>query len=303
MDLGTNTFNLLIAEPGIRGFEFLHSSKLPVKLGEETIGRNIISDESIDRALKALEQHQQVIQKYKAETTRVLATSAIRTASNASLFLSRIKEIFGYDIQVIDGEREAELIHKGIKISVPLEARPVLMLDIGGGSNELIIANNHKAFWSGSYPLGVARLLDRIRPSDPYRREDINELEFLLFKEMPELFEALDHYNPRTLIGASGSFESFYNMIAWQWYRKEPVRRSSWYEIPLADYTSMHYMLVRSIREERLKIPGLESYRVDMIVTASIIVNFILRRTHISRIIQTDYSLKEGVIAEIFEKS
>ena len=148
LDFGTNTFNLLIVEDGNgRELNIIHISKEPVKLGRGGIHRKIITEDAFLRGIKAIENHFQRIKEFGAEKTYAFATSAIRDANNGKAFIREVKDKFNLYVNVIPGEREAELIYKGVRMSCGFSDETVLILDIGGGSNEFIIANKKQIYW------------------------------------------------------------------------------------------------------------------------------------------------------------
>src|SRR3972149_2200216 len=208
IDLGTNTFNLLIVETtDDHGYKILYNNKLPVKLGKSGIDKKEIRPDAITRGMNAIEKHLQTIEEYKSEKTFAFATSAIRSARNGDQFVKMVRQRFNIGIEIIDGNREAELIYYGVKQAVNLSNEKVLILDIGGGSNELIIADQDRIYWKKSDPLGVARLLAKFKPSDPISIEEIEFISNYLEERMCDLFEEFRKHKITTLVGASGSFE------------------------------------------------------------------------------------------------
>ncbi|HKK62753.1 MAG TPA: hypothetical protein VJ951_09340, partial [Bacteroidales bacterium] len=177
LDFGTNTFNLLIAKKSESGFETLYSGKEAVKLGKGGINNQFITDEAMARGMQAIGRHMQTIEKYGADSIRAYATSAFRNARNGQAFANNIEKQFGFATQIIDGKEEAELIYKGIRASVYIGAENVMILDIGGGSNEFIICNNEGILWKHSYDLGMARIIEKFTISDPIKKEEIVLLE------------------------------------------------------------------------------------------------------------------------------
>ncbi|MFZ5939316.1 MAG: phosphatase [Bacteroidota bacterium] len=298
LDFGTNTFNLLIAEASEdKGFKTLHSGKQPVKLGKGGIHNGLITPEAMERGFRAVENHLATLREYGNPPVRAIATSAIRSAGNGMQYVAEMKRRYGFDTEVITGEREAELIYKGVKASGVLPEENVLILDIGGGSNEFILCDRETIFWKRSFDLGMARILEKFTLSDPIRPEEIRELEDYFEAELEPLFTAVNEFRPAALVGASGSFETFAEMIRLA-NGKAPdneVART----LDLNAYSLLHHRLLASTLEERKEMPGMEPVRVEMIVAASIFVTFVLQKCRISKLLQTDYALKEGVFAEM----
>ena len=300
LDLGTNTCNLLVAEySGKNQFKILADNKLGVKLGEGGIQNAVILDQARARAFDAIAKHMLTIKEF--ETTRILAfgTSAIRTARNGPDFAKEIETHFRFKVEIISGEREAELIYKGISLSVKLDTKPYLILDIGGGSNEFILCNARGIHWKESYPLGMARIVEKFKPSDPITKSEIEKMEDYFDRNLPGLYSALNQHHTRTLIGASGSFETFASMLSELLPSKYPlVPGKTSQEIKIDDFLLLHETLIKSTTAERLRMKGLEPMRVEMIVPASIFVTFILKKCSLKKLVQSNYSLKEGVLHE-----
>src|SRR5512133_199064 len=148
IDIGTNTCNLLIANILQGGnFETVYDRKLPVKLGRGGIYNRLLLPEAIERGISALQSHSDTISKYGVQKIKVVGTSALRGAANRGEFLEKVKQLLGWDIEIIDGELEAELIFRGVRLSLPEGIGKYLILDIGGGSIEFILANNNDILW------------------------------------------------------------------------------------------------------------------------------------------------------------
>ncbi len=297
LDFGTNTFNLLIAERQERGFKILLSSKQPVKLGRGGIQVNRITPDAFERGFVAIHNHMETIRGYEVDEIRAFATSAIRNATNGEEFTEEVYRRFGFRTRIIPGDREAELIYKGVRQAIAFGEENAMILDIGGGSIEFIICNNRGIVWKQSFELGMARLLELFNLSDPISSEEVRALENYFRQELAPLREVVKKERPLTLIGASGSFDTFQALI-----RHRKGLESDHYfgrEILLKDYAKLHKVLVRSTREERLAMPGMEPVRVEMIVAATIFVSFVLRYCNISRLHHSEFALKEGVISEL----
>ena len=190
----------------------------------------------------------------------------------------------------------------GVKQTLPFLNKRFLLLDIGGGSNEFIIADGENIFWKRSFKLGMARLLEKFKPSDPITTEEIVSIETYLNEELTELFEQVNQYKPQIFIGASGSFDTFVNMLASEGLLAHQ-EGDIFHAIPLVAYQYLHDKLIHTSKDERAKMSGLEPIRRDMIVLASIFVNFVLNQTGIKNIYQSAYSLKEGAVFEMMNWS
>jgi len=302
IDLGTNTFNLLIVETtDDHNYSIIYNNKLPVKLGKSGIDKKEIRPDAITRGLNALERHLQTIREYKAEKIFAFATSAVRSARNGDQFVKMIRQRFDLEVEVINGEREAELIYFGVKQAVRFTGEKMLILDIGGGSNEFIIADKDNIYWKKSYPLGVARLLAKFKPSDPISIEEIEFISNYLEERLSDLFEEFKKHKITTLVGASGSFETIAAMIRADdpHFESETGTLPESVDIDLTDFENLYQKLINSTLKERKQMKGLESMRLEMIVVATLIVKFIMQKLKLQRLIQSNFALKEGVVYEL----
>jgi exopolyphosphatase / guanosine-5'-triphosphate,3'-diphosphate pyrophosphatase len=225
-----------------------------------------------------------------------LATSAIRSAKNGHEFVAMAKKEAGIDVEVIDGNREAELIYYGNRAAVSMKDENVLIMDIGGGSTEFIIGNKNNIIWKQSYLLGAARLLEMLNPSDPISADEINKLFSHFDKELISLKEAVNKYPVSEIIGSSGAFDSIVEMMAGEYNIEGIDDKKTEYPIDLKMYYPLSEKVIKAPYRERLKIKGLIEMRVDMIAISCLFVNYILSQYKIDKMRVSTYSLKEGVI-------
>lgn len=304
IDMGTNTFNLLIVETQENSnYKIIFKDKAGVKLGQGGINKKFITAEAFERGLNAIHKHMKSILLFQVDKTYAIATSGVRSTENGKEFVDAIKGKFKLKVQVISGDEEAELVYRGVKQAVAFNDKHILILDIGGGSNEFIVANQQGLVWKESFDLGIARLLDMFRPSDPITQEEIQRIENYIETKLDNLYEAVVKYNPSQLVGCSGTFDSFREMIiAKNGGIAYEAKTASSYTINLHDYEKLHIDLIKSTLEERKKMEGLELVRVEMIVLASIFVNFIIRKLKIESLIQSAFAIKEGMVDKVLSK-
>jgi exopolyphosphatase/guanosine-5'-triphosphate,3'-diphosphate pyrophosphatase len=298
IDMGTNTFNLLIVSVnGDNSFQILHSGKLPVKLGEGGINQKFIAPPAFQRGIEAIGEHLRTILLHGAGTIYAFATSATRNATNGRDFVNEINKLFGIKVDVIEGDREAELIYLGVRQAIELGDEKSLIIDIGGGSNELIIADGKQHYWKRSYDLGISRLLQMFNPTDPIFPSEIEVLENYFTEQMHDLDEMMQLYKPIKLIGSSGSFDTYRSILSAAG-RIAPNGNPS-VEIPFDEYIQLHKKLIASTVEQRKQIPGMEPVRVEMIGVASIFTHYLIRHYDLKSLYQSTYALKEGAIWSI----
>ena len=161
IDMGTNTFHLLIADIKNNKLDFIMQKKIAVKIGKGGINNGLILNEAKKRALDCLGMFKKISLEYKVDKIKAVATSAFRSAKNSGELLWEIKKDLGINIDVISGDKEAVLIAKGVRTAMDIGKTPIMIMDIGGGSVEFIIANKTKNLWAKSFEIGGQRLLEK----------------------------------------------------------------------------------------------------------------------------------------------
>lgn len=301
MDLGTNTFHLLIATGDATAPTELYHITEPVKLGEGGMKDGKIHHAAFERGVQTMERFHQQIVTHKAGRVKAIATSAVRTTRNGQDFINAVRSKTGINIETIDGEQEARYIYDGIKAGQCLTEKNALILDIGGGSVEFIIGNCNKILWKQSFEIGAARLMDRYHKVDPIPGHCIFELHDYLDQTLVPFFEAAKMANIETLIGSSGAFETFAEVIERKDGHDFDLRNNRKYQFDYNEFMNITDWLIESTHFERENTPGIISIRVDMIVVAAIITRFVVERLGIKNVLMSTYSLKEGVLANMLK--
>ena len=331
IDCGTNTFNLLVKEKVEGKWKTLFKTKLPVKLGAGGFSENVLMPNRMARGVDALYSYKNVIDSLEVKDVRVFATSAVREASNGKVFVAKVKKHLNFDMEVISGDREAELIFEGVVQTTGEIKEDFLIMDIGGGSTEFIFVRDQKPLWRKSYLLGVSRLHGMLNPASRINQDDVNRLRTHLNKELQDLISFLKENPVRVLVGSSGSFDTLFDMYqfakakdstkdasalqdsskdvsqdASQDSAKGFTERSTesftegsrnLNEIPFSSYPSIHQWLVGSTLEERLRHPSIPQMRAEYMPLSTYLVKFILEQSNFNKIFQSEYALKEGVLA------
>ncbi len=301
IDMGTNTFHLLIASVNDGELKVLHKEKTAVRLGKGGISKGFITEEAEKRAIKALKRFKETIEIENTTQIFATATSAIRNAKNGSELNKKIKEKTGIEVRVISGDEEAEYIYNGVKQALKIGSDPSLIMDIGGGSIEFIIANSKKIFWKRSFEIGGQRLIDRFHQNDPISLQEKESLESYLLEELQPLIEESKKYDISTLIGSSGTFDTLSDIYRMEEnLEKDPDLTE--FPLPIDHYYSIVKDIISKNESDRLNIPGMIPLRVEMIVVAVILVDFVLNTLDLSNIRVSAYALKEGVLLDTLSK-
>ncbi|WP_316792500.1 exopolyphosphatase [Pedobacter frigoris] len=293
IDLGTNTFHLIIAEISpSHQVQIIYKTNVPVRLGEGRINENIIIPEAFERGIKTLQDFRTEIERHQVTTIRAIATSAVRSAENGGEFVNAARDQADIEIEVITGEVEAEYIYRGVKATGAIKSTSLIM-DIGGGSTEFIICNQHALVWKKSYNVGAARLMQAYFNSDPISENDKAEIKTHLNDTLEDLKIACSIYKPTQLIGSAGAFETFAGLIL----EDLDIKTTKSVAIPFTSYQSLSKQLIASTHHERDQMPGLVKLRVDMIVIAAILTDYVIETCAIKEITLSTYDLKMGILS------
>lgn len=295
IDCGTNTFHLLIAEtqPG-GGFEIIYKERQYVRLGQEGLDR--IGEAPFHRGVASICSFKKTMEQMGVANCKIFGTEALRKAVNGPDFIQAVMEATGIRIEIITGEEEARLIHLGVMQAVPPFLGKGLIMDIGGGSVEFIICGETEVYWAQSFPIGVQVLYSAFQKNDPISAGDLAAIEWHLEEVLQPLFQALSRHQTPLLLGASGSFEVVEDMLV---QRKHHPLFSI---VPVDDYYFLHGKLVNTTLEQRRRMPKLPPERVELIVVAFILIDFVIRKAGVRQIVTSAYAMKEGILKEMMNE-
>jgi exopolyphosphatase/guanosine-5'-triphosphate,3'-diphosphate pyrophosphatase len=293
IDLGTNTFHLLIAEPHEEGrFAEVVRDRAFVKLAENGIQR--IGEAPFARGLSTLHRFADHLHNHQASRVRALGTAALRTAENGPEFIQTVLTETGIQIELIDGREEARLIHQGVSLALGGQANGrYLVMDIGGGSVEFIIADERQVYWAESFPVGVAVLYRNFHHSDPLSVQEREQLRLFLRSMLAPLAIALARYPVSSLVGAAGTFDVIEALLSTARLTPHASR------IDLNRYHAFSLEISSAKLAQRAAMPGIPADRVDMIAVALVLVDVVLEMARIETLDVSAFSLKEGVLSEL----
>lgn len=296
IDLGTNTFHLLIASIGNGKTEILYREKVGVKLGKAGINHDVIQPDAIDRAILTLQNFKVKMEAMQVSKIYAFGTSALRNAKNATDVAARIKSSTDIDINIISGDEEAEMIYKGVQSALSLGSDISLIMDIGAGSVEYILANEKNTLWKRSLEMGAQRILEKFSISDPITPEQVQELNNFFTESLKEVDGAIQQHPPVTLVGSSGTFDTLSDIYC---VENNITKGEHDSETPLTldCFYSIYDRIIKMSRAERMAMLGMIELRVDLIVVGCCLVRYIVEKYKLQQIRVSSYSLKEGALA------
>jgi len=305
IDIGTNTFRLLIAnihyDPTNKSYSIKEvcSQRVITRLGTGITADGLISDSSMKNGLDALKAFSIIIAENNVAKTSAVATSALRDAKNSEDFIIKAKEISGLDIQIISGHNEARLTAAGMMfdIDVPDEA---MLIDIGGGSTELVYANKGVPAQLQSLPLGVVYLASKYMTDDPPSPDMISEMEReideVITKETALFDQIAD--NRFSLIGTAGTITALAAMyLNLRSYDQSKIHKTRISAESMRDIFSRIALVSAAERSRHIHF---EPERLDIIVPGTLILLKLMERFQADEILVSNYGLREGIILELY---
>ncbi len=294
IDVGTNTFHLLIARFHAKEarIEAVYRERRFVKLAEQGIDRIIPAAQA--RGLEALSRFSRLLPDHGVRHHRVVGTAALRTAANGPAFIEAVRRRTGLRIETVSGLEEARLIYRGVSLAVPFDQQYRLIVDLGGGSVECMLANARGVAWAQSFPVGLAVLSHRFYLADPMPTEAFEAMNQWLDEELRPLDEALKKYPPADMVGASGTFDILDDLFGVE-------SPGGGMAIPVAAIEGLSTRLAPSTIAQRLRMPDIPSPRADLITLALALILHLARRARLSRVIHSAYAMKEGILRDMLE--
>lgn len=300
IDIGTNTLRLLISETGPHTLKEIYSDRRVTRLGQDLARTGRLSQEAESRTLHALADFAGKIRLHSAAHTAAVGTSALRSAEGAFHFLARVKAEAGIEVKVITGEEEAGLTIIGVFAALKDMNESALVLDIGGGSIEIIAAKNGRVLHATSIDLGAVYLTERFIHSDPPERAEIENIRKALSNALADIDRVVEAHRPGVLIGTAGTVTTLAAMDQGLSVY-DPDKINNYKLTSCAIDNMVGFLTTRSI-DERRGIPGLEPGREDIILAGAIIVQEIMNRYEYSQMIVSDWGLREGIVLDLYNK-
>ncbi|MEK7851219.1 MAG: Ppx/GppA phosphatase family protein [Deltaproteobacteria bacterium] len=312
IDIGTNTFRLLISELNNGGI--LHQKVLKreiTRLGGGFSSTGCLTEESMARGVATLSVFSALLREHKVDKVRAVATSVVREAPNGTEFVKRVKDTTGIDVEVIDGEEEALLALKGVLSCVTVKTGDALVFDIGGGSTEYILSSHGNPLYSESLRLGVVHASETFLHSDPTKEEEVENLSAHASERLRPFIENLAKNGLKkrlppegmdiTLIGTAGTITTLAAMD--QGLKSYDPSQINNY-ILTKERVQRHLSAISPLTlKERKKLCALEGGREDLIVAGTVIVLKSMEVLGFKEMLVSDGGLLEGVLIDMVQRN
>lgn len=306
IDIGTNTFRLLIAEvisepkKNTHSIKEIYSDRTVTRLGEGISATGLIKKEAINRSIKTLKKYSGIILSHNVYKTSAIATGALRDARNREEFLKKAERSSGIKIKIISGEEEARLSSLGMMMDIVIhESRSVGMVDIGGGSTEFIFMNGRNPPTMFSLKLGVVYLADKYMKDDPPTEIEIKRMDEEISRKIRAV-KGLKKILPKDalFIGTAGTITTISAMVqGLKSFDRGKIHNS---KVSLNSVKGIFANISKKSTKERAEdYPMLESSRLDIIVPGTLILQKIMMTFGFKEVIASDKGLREGIILEL----
>ncbi len=298
IDLGSQTFRLAIAQVLEDRAQLLASERKNVRLGQGLAVSGRLSEEAMRRGIETLRAFHKVLDRFGTRNVRACGTAALRSASNSREFLD-LAEAEGFHVEILSGEEEASISAMGVCATLPGIDRPFLVIDVGGGSSELVLAGSRGILYSQSLNMGAVNLTEEFLRADPPSSEELERLGSYIRQRLSGL-PARFPRSPRTIVGVGGTATTLV-AIALAMVKYEP-RRIRGYTLNFRELEGLWNYLTGMKIQVRRGISGLESKRADIILAGIAIFREILHIIKSRELTVSDGGFLLGLLSTLIEK-
>jgi exopolyphosphatase / guanosine-5'-triphosphate,3'-diphosphate pyrophosphatase len=300
IDVGTNTIRLTVAEvQDDDTYRILDEEREMVRLGEQLDRTGRLSDAAIERALAAIGKMKAIADGFKITELRAIATSAVREAANGRAFIREVLRQHKVKVEVISGEEEAELAFRSATRHFDLQGRSTAVVDIGGGSLEVILSAGTAIDHVYSLPLGAVRVTERLVRSDPLREKHWRRMKDEIDRTIRAAIKPAAH-RAEIMVGSGGSFTALAHMSKWE--REGRHGSVQGYVLTPADIVHLLGRLRDAPLEARRQIQGLSADRADIIVAGASVIARLVRRLGSQQILVNERGIRDGLLLHMISE-
>ncbi|MDJ1184427.1 Ppx/GppA phosphatase family protein [Roseofilum casamattae] len=303
IDVGTNSVHMVVVriDPKLPTFTIVTREKATVRLGDRDPNNGHLKPEIMERAIAAFRRFLQIARSLNAQQIVAVATSAVREAPNGRDFIQQIKSEIGLEVNLISGAEEARRIYLGVLSAMDFQTKPHGIIDIGGGSTELILGDGREARSLSSTKVGAVRLTAEFVTTDPISDDEFDYLKAYirgrLERAVEELQSCLQPGEKLRLVGTSGTIETLAYIDAWERLGTEPTPLTG-YELKLENLQEIIKKLCKLSESDRASIPGMSEKRSEIIIAGALILQEAMLLLNINSLVICGRALREGIIVD-----
>ena len=292
LDLGSNSFHMLIAERGSGHFRVIERFSEKVQLGEGVAATGRISDVAMARAIDCLLHFRQAVDRHPVTAIAAVGTKTFRTARNTGPLLRQAEQL-GFSIEVVSGEREAQLIYSGVSYELPEDHVHRLVIDIGGGSTEFAIGVDRTPLLLRSLDLGCVTWRDRFFPTGEISKDAFKEAMIAAREHVYIRHGELTVVDWREVYASSGTAKMLSAIAREKKYSDGTITLDALKKI------RDDILAFRTV--DQIQLPGLKPARQNVLVPGLAIMTAIMRELGIERIVHSKTALREGLLLELLK--
>ncbi|WP_353929919.1 Ppx/GppA phosphatase family protein [Okeanomitos corallinicola TIOX110] len=303
IDIGTNSLHMVVVkiEPTLPSFTMIAKEKETVRLGDRNLETGELKPEVIKKAIACLGRFQELAKSLEAESIIAVATSAVRESPNGKDFIHKVETEIGLNIDLISGQEEARRIYLGVLSGMEFNHQPHIIVDIGGGSTELILGDSQEPRSLTSTKVGAVRLTGEYITTDPISDQEFQYLQAyargMLERSVEDVLSHLQTHESHQLVGTSGTIETIATIHAKEKMGVVPSTLNG-YQFTLQDLRTWVTRLRRMNNVERAAVAGMPEKRSEVILAGAVILQEVMSLLNVESIVLCERSLREGVIVD-----
>jgi exopolyphosphatase/guanosine-5'-triphosphate,3'-diphosphate pyrophosphatase len=295
IDIGSNAIRLFVGQPSKRGVRVLEDERASIRLGKDAFSAGYIRPSTLSDLERALKLFRSLCDRWNVTHIRAVGTSALRDSSNSARVIDQLKRRTGIEVKLIDGHREASLLHKAVSHAVDIKQKAALLIDMGGGSLEVVLSRKGRLVTKESLPLGTVRLLSKVSRKHQY--EDIAQwVRTPLYRLRLQLL-GRDQNPVNLMVGTGGNLRALGKLC----FRLGLSRSRNRFSRHALEILSQRLFALSF--QQRAKRFQLRKDRADVILPASVVTLEMMRIFEIQEIVVPNVGLKNGLFLDAMEKS
>jgi exopolyphosphatase / guanosine-5'-triphosphate,3'-diphosphate pyrophosphatase len=296
VDIGSNSIRLKIAKV-VRGrLQTLHEDREVTRLGESVFASQTLDPQAMASTMQVLRRFHRTVQEHAVDRVRVVATSALRDATNSRAFVDWVRTATGWKVEVISGLEEGRLIHLGILSSARIAHSSALLIDLGGGSCELTLSLDGHIDDMVSLPIGAVRLTQTFLRHDPPRKSELEQMRGTIQREVSRIRKRIAHARPQISIATSGTPAALASLHA---AKVAGFNDSKPQTVPEAAVVKWLKELSRRNLAQRQALPGIGPRRAEIIIAGAMVFAELMQLCHLRSFRYLPLGLRDGLLAQM----
>ncbi|HTK32768.1 MAG TPA: Ppx/GppA phosphatase family protein [Candidatus Saccharimonadaceae bacterium] len=298
IDIGTNSIHMVIAESrGGVSFDVVDREREVVQIGRGSFASGRLRSAAIKRTVDALERFVRLARRHQVDRILCTATAAVREARNGGEFLAAARAACGIAPRVIPSDEEGRLVYLAVKSALQLDETPALLVDIGGGSAQLVVGNRERCLHTASVPLGALRLTERLLPNDPPTRRDLARLRRHVRRTLRPALAELAGFALTRAYGSSGTIHALAEIVAFS-ESGTTLQQLNGTRLSAEALSRFLSRLQRMDQTERERLPGIDASRAEILLPGAIVLFELLSMLGLDAITVSDFGVREGLVTD-----